>query len=563
MTMTTYRSAPLLTSLAFLTLMFGVPVGAMNPDSPLLKDELAALFTATGGESWRNNDGWLSPDTPTCDWYGIQCDSDRDIDFVSAIRLADNGLTGSIEGLALLEVSLNTLDLSGNELGGGLALLPTRISFVDLSRNQLSGPLPPRYPPVYEIPDPTPPAISVLDLSGNDFFGPVPDDWRSLGLTVLDLSNNALSGGIGNAFSAIGVARRGELYLHDNHFRGSLSAEVSSTQLWETDLPLSGGGLNLCWNLLEVDDPALIDYINRHHVAGPGWQNCLNRERVAIDPTISGSWFSPQRSGEGFSLMLLDSGQPLIYSFTYTPEGEQLWYFEVGHSGDRFLDWPKLLETRGDFGLGLRWSDDRPALRDIARLRIDRLGGATIQVERSVIDYSGCPPFNGLPPADGEPVPLPCPVSPISDRSAQIQLTRLAGSTCDNQDPHQWISGAWFSPDRAGEGFVVEVFENGRGLVYWFTYAADGSGQPIWLTADARFRDNMLQIDSLLRPTGVRAGRDFDNNGLILQDWGSLTLDFDGEQDTGVARFDAFNPSFGSGEFQLERLARPMLAECE
>ena len=561
--MTTYRSAPLLTSLAFLTLMFGVPVGAMNPDSPLLKDELAALFTATGGESWRNNDGWLSPDTPTCDWYGIQCDSDRDIDFVSAIRLADNGLTGSIEGLALLEVSLNTLDLSGNELGGGLALLPTRISFVDLSRNQLSGPLPPRYPPVYEIPDPTPPAISVLDLSGNDFFGPVPDDWRSLGLTVLDLSNNALSGGIGNAFSAIGVARRGELYLHDNHFRGSLSAEVSSTQLWETDLPLSGGGLNLCWNLLEVDDPALIDYINRHHVAGPGWQNCLNRERVAIDPTISGSWFSPQRSGEGFSLMLLDSGQPLIYSFTYTPEGEQLWYFEVGHSGDRFLDWPKLLETRGDFGLGLRWSDDRPALRDIARLRIDRLGGGTIQVERSVIDYSGCPPFNGLPPADGEPVPLPCPVSPISDRSAQIQLTRLAGSTCDNQDPHQWISGAWFSPDRAGEGFVVEVFENGRGLVYWFTYAADGSGQPIWLTADARFRDNMLQIDSLLRPTGVRAGRDFDNNGLILQDWGSLTLDFDGEQDTGVARFDAFNPSFGSGEFQLERLARPMLAECE
>jgi len=561
--MTTYRSAPLLTSLAFLTLMFGVPVGAMNPDSPLLKDELAALFTATGGESWRNNDGWLSPDTPTCDWYGIQCDSDRDIDFVSAIRLADNGLTGSIEGLALLEVSLNTLDLSGNELGGGLALLPTRISFVDLSRNQLSGPLPPRYPPVYEIPDPTPPAISVLDLSGNDFFGPVPDDWRSLGLTVLDLSNNALSGGIGNAFSAIGVARRGELYLHDNHFRGSLSAEVSSTQLWETDLPLSGGGLNLCWNLLEVDDPALIDYIDRHHVAGPGWQNCLNRERVAIDPTISGSWFSPQRSGEGFSLMLLDSGQPLIYSFTYTPEGEQLWYFEVGHSGDRFLDWPKLLETRGDFGLGLRWSDDRPALRDIARLRIDRLGDATIQVERSVIDYSGCPPFNGLPPADGEPVPLPCPVSPISDRSAQIQLTRLAGSTCDNQDPHQWISGAWFSPDRAGEGFVVEVFENGRGLVYWFTYAADGSGQPIWLTADARFRDNMLQIDSLLRPTGVRAGRDFDNNGLILQDWGSLTLDFDGEQDTGVARFDAFNPSFGSGEFQLERLARPMLAECE
>ena len=69
----------------------------------------------------------------------------------------------------------------------------------------------------------------------------------------------------------------------------------------------------------------------------------------------------------------------------------------------------------------------------------------------------------------------------------QIQLTRLAGTTCDNQLEHQWISGVWFNPESTGEGFVVEVIEDGRGVVYWFTYAADGSGEQVWLTGDARF----------------------------------------------------------------------------
>ena len=553
----------LIATLIALALMSSSTAWALSPAPPLPKDPLIDFYHATGGDQWLRNSGWLSAETPICEWYGIHCETISGVSFVISINLPDNNLAGAIDDLELLDYPLQNLDLSGNSLHGGMSHLPILVSHLDLSRNQLSGPLPPRYPPVDEIPDPTPPALSVLDLSGNGFTGPVPEDWQDLELTVLDLSNNELSGGIEYAFFAMGDARQGELYLQDNQFRGGLAAAITTTRLWETDQRFSGGGLNLCWNPLDIDDPDLIDFIDRHHVAGPGWQDCVDRERVAIDSTISGSWFSPERSGEGFSLMLMDTGQPLIYSFTYDTGGEQLWYFEVGRSGEQFFDWPNLLEARGDFGAGLRWLDDTPALRNIARLRIDRIGSASIHVERSVIDYSGCPPFDGLPPGPGDPVPLPCPVSTISDRNVQIQLTRLAGTSCENQDPHQWISGAWFNPDRDGEGFIVEVFENGRGLVYWFTYAADGSGQPIWLTADARFSDNTLQLDSLLRPIGARAGRAFDNSALILEDWGSLTLTFDARQDSGVARFDAFDPSFGSGEFELKRLARPMLAECD
>lgn len=49
------------------------------------------------------------------------------------------------------------------------------------------------------------------------------------------------------------------------------------------------------------------------------------------------------------------------------------------------------------------------------------------------------------------------------------RLTRLAGTTCDNQRQNQWVSGAWYNQDRDGEGFTVEVIEDDRGVVYWFT----------------------------------------------------------------------------------------------
>jgi hypothetical protein len=179
-----------------------------------------------------------------------------------------------------------------------------------------------------------------------------------------------------------------------------------------------------------------------------------------------------------------------------------------------------------------------------------------------VIDYSACPPFDGLPPEEGDPIPLPCPVSPISDRSVQIQLSRLAGTRCEHRTDQQWISGVWYSPQRTGEGFVVEAIEDGRGVVYWFTYQADGSGQQLWLTGDAFFDGTTLRIERLLEPIGARSGREFDNSALELGDWGSLTLEFD-RDDRATARFDSQRAEFGSGEFTLERLARPMLADCD
>jgi hypothetical protein len=542
------------------------PVLADDGPPPIPEAALVRFYEATGGEEWTRNDGWLDPSVSVCDWYGLECGLEPGFLFLSEINLSNNNLRGSINESGILGISLDRLDLSNNKLYGTLPALPLVADVLDLSGNELTG----RLPQVRAVPPDgaivlgniLPQSLRVLDLADNHFEGSIPGDWaEAFTLRYLGLANNALDSGMERAFLAMDTSEPGELRLEGNRMSGLIPGFFPDANLFLTDETSAGGGLNLCWNDLQLADPDLINFISRRHVAGTSWQQCVSRNRIEIDATVSGSWFSPQRAGEGLSLLLLENGQPLVYSFTYDPRGRQQWFFEVGRRDDLFLDWPNLLETRGNFGSGLRLLDGQPALRSTARLRLDRLSDGEMLMERVYFDYSDCPSFN-VGGAIGGNDPIPCRFSPSSDRIEQIQLSRLAGSRCDNQQPQQWISGAWFDPSRTGEGFVVEVIEDGRGVVYWFTYSAGGSDRQAWFTADGSFDGNTLHIENLLQPIGARSGTGFDASQLELRNWGRLTLEFN-ENDQGLARYQSNDPEFGSGEFPLQRLARPMLAECD
>ena len=41
------------------------------------------------------------------------------------------------------------------------------------------------------------------------------------------------------------------------------------------------------------------------------------------------------------------------------------------------------------------------------------------------------------------------------------------------------LSGTWFDPEHDGEGFVLEILEQGRAVVYWFSY--DTKGRQRWM----------------------------------------------------------------------------------
>ena len=53
-----------------------MPDPCRDPDAVVTRFALTTFYYSTGGEQWRNNDGWLT-EAPACDWFGVGCDGDN------------------------------------------------------------------------------------------------------------------------------------------------------------------------------------------------------------------------------------------------------------------------------------------------------------------------------------------------------------------------------------------------------------------------------------------------------------------------------------------------------
>jgi hypothetical protein len=554
---------------ALLALFLAGGAHALSPPPPQPQHELLPMiYQELDGDNWHRNDGWMDDEVHWCDWYGVTCGDGSEMwgyYIFEALELPNNNLSGEIteelSGLLFQSAWPGTrLDLSGNELTGALHHFPDRIGQVDLSDNRISGFL----PVVTDI-------IGArandqeLNLSGNRLEGHVPDSWSELKLRRLELADNRLETGYHNAFFAMSEESRGWLDLAGNRFSGPLTTHIFAANLNPNELGNVGGGLRICFNDFTMPSEEVAQWVAERHAGGPDFEQCLGRERIDMDITVSGSWFNPEFDGEGVALQVLDNGAPLLYSFSFDRQGRQQWLFEVGYVGQRFHKWPWLLETRGDFGQGFRFDGDDPLMRASSRMRFDRLEGDALHVERNYYDQAACGPLDSTPP---DPM-MPCFPQLYADRLDYQRLTELAGTTCETRTQFQELSGAWYNPEQPGEGFIIEVMPDDRGVVYWFTYAADGSGEQAWMMGDGPIaREHLspprtwLSIDSLIQPIGATYGPDFDPADVERIDWGWLEIDFH-DADTGHVHFESHLEDFGSGDFPIERLARPMLAECE
>lgn len=93
---------------------------------------LRLLHDVTTGPQWTNAGGW-NGEEPLSEWYGVETDS---IGRVMSLRLAGNGLSGTLpESLAQLS-GLRHLDLADNDLGGRL---PASLAALALEHFRYSG----------------------------------------------------------------------------------------------------------------------------------------------------------------------------------------------------------------------------------------------------------------------------------------------------------------------------------------------------------------------------------------------------------------------------------------
>ncbi|MYG50020.1 MAG: hypothetical protein F4164_11820 [Gemmatimonadales bacterium] len=180
---------------------------------------LVALYEATGGPNWRNNDGWLS-DRPLDEWYGVDTNASGRVVRLELVarervgggttRRVSNNLTGQIPAeLGNLD-GLHTLELPGNELTGPI---PPEIGnlgglrWLDLGANELTGSIPPGLSNLR--------GLQTLYLGANQLTGPIPPELGTLaGLISLELLDNDLTGPVPPNF--VLLEHLGWLYVQGN-----------------------------------------------------------------------------------------------------------------------------------------------------------------------------------------------------------------------------------------------------------------------------------------------------------------------------------------------------------
>lgn len=116
------------------------------------------------------------------------------------------------------------------------------------------------------------------------------------------------------------------------------------------------------------------------------------------------------------------------------------------------------------------------------------------------------------------------------------------------------VSGSWFDPARDGEGFTLQLLDDGSAVVVWFTFAPAGSAHPqAWILGQG----GVVAGDTVTFPTvvtarGGRFGPAFDPAAVVLEPWGSLSFTFT-DCDHATVRWQG-PPAFGAGTRALERL---------
>lgn len=124
------------------------------------------------------------------------------------------------------------------------------------------------------------------------------------------------------------------------------------------------------------------------------------------------------------------------------------------------------------------------------------------------------------------------------------------------------VSGAWTTPGRPGEGFVLQLQADGSAVLAWFTYPPRGNAAlQAWIVAQSGVvTADRIVFDAAYSTRGPRFGSAFDSNRLQLLPWGRIELRF-GDCNTGEVRY-AGPAGWGEGLRPLTRLTAIAESTC-
>lgn len=266
-------------------------------------------------------------------------------------------------------------------------------------------------------------------------------------------------------------------------------------------------------------------------------------------PGISGSWYDPQRDGEGFVLEYLPNGTLLVIWFTFPAAGEageQAWIIgEGGYIVGNRVRFDHMYRTFGG-----HWGD---ALDPAA---IERIEWGTLEFE---FDDCNTGRFRYAGPASHGSGEHPLARLTALDQlecSGNRALTQSGGRALAGL---RGLSGAWYQPSRSGEGWYFEELPGDRLLIYWFAF--DTQGNPYYLLGVGPRIDGRYEIDGMHTSRGTRFGEAFNPADVTRHAWGHTTVSMVDCNRVDVS-YQSVVSGYGSATRAATRLTRLAGAEC-
>jgi hypothetical protein len=264
-----------------------------------------------------------------------------------------------------------------------------------------------------------------------------------------------------------------------------------------------------------------------------------------VEPGTSGIWVDRERNGEGFMLEILQGNHALVYWYTYDQQGEQDWYYAVGDIQGNQISFSELQQVEGGrFG---PWNDAWVG-------EIVVVGSATFtwtSCDEGVMNWT----LNGKDEYR-------------TGRMNLERLTRLLGLPCTSGQPGSGnpgpvpqsatFSGVWADPSHRFEGFSLEVLNETKAVVYWFSYGPNSERR--WFYNLADIIGNRLVVNNLLTTSGPIFGEKNAQESLQQMPWGEVELEFGCE--VGTATYSSSEDGFGSGTQNLKRITFLKGLEC-
>jgi hypothetical protein len=113
------------------------------------------------------------------------------------------------------------------------------------------------------------------------------------------------------------------------------------------------------------------------------------------------------------------------------------------------------------------------------------------------------------------------------------------------------LSGSWYNPAQSGHGLMLEILDNQRVVLAWYTY--DASGAPLWLFGEGTVQGQQIVAD-LGAFSGGRPPADWDQGELMSEPFGTVTMTVQ-SCNSATLSWTSDHPDFGSGELELQRLS--------